>query len=65
MGSYPRISDRRMTLDLFGPVNRLYCTSYDKAATYFLACLKAGSLLMGVRLSIAAVMAMPSALLWD
>lgn len=40
MGSYPRISDRRVTLDLFGPVNRLYCTSYDKAATYFLACLK-------------------------
>ncbi|KAK9810947.1 hypothetical protein WJX73_000341 [Symbiochloris irregularis] len=40
MGSYPRIADRSQTLDLFGPVNRLYCTSFDKAATYFLACIK-------------------------
>ena len=27
-------------MDLFGPVNKLYCTSYDRAMVSFLACLK-------------------------
>ena len=40
MGSYPRVADRKGTHELFGPVNKLYCAGYDRAATLFLACLK-------------------------
>lgn len=40
MGSYPRIADRKGTYDLYGPVNRLMCASYDRAMVCFLACLK-------------------------
>ena len=40
LGSYPRIVDKKGSHDLFGPVNRLYCTSYDKAMVLYLACLK-------------------------
>ncbi|KAK9824013.1 hypothetical protein WJX72_006970 [[Myrmecia] bisecta] len=39
LGSYPRVADKRSTLDLHGPVNKLYCTSYDRAMTLFLSCL--------------------------
>ena len=40
LGSYPRIVDKKGSHDLFGPVNRLYCTAYDKAMVLYLACLK-------------------------
>ncbi len=40
MGSYPRIADKKSTYDLFGPVSKLYCTSYDRAMICFLACIK-------------------------
>ncbi len=44
MGSYPRVADRKGVVDLFGPVNKLFCTSYDRAQCIFLACLKAWAL---------------------
>ena len=31
MGSYPRVLDKKGAHDLFGPVNKLYCTAYDRA----------------------------------
>ncbi|CAK8564605.1 unnamed protein product [Lathyrus sativus] len=41
MGSYPRIIDtNNTTLELFGPVNLFWSTRYDRAMTFFLACLK-------------------------
>ena len=40
MGSHPRVADKRGTYDLFGPVNKLWGGSYDKAMSVFLACLK-------------------------
>ncbi|CAM6126094.1 unnamed protein product [Calypogeia fissa] len=40
MGSYPRIADNKNTYELFGPVNLFWSTRYDKAMTFFLACLK-------------------------
>lgn len=44
-GSYPRIRDDKAaaagtTHDLFGPVNKLFCTSYDRGQVAFLTCLK-------------------------
>ena len=44
LGSYPRVRDKKGAHDLFGPVNKLYCTAYDRAAILFLACLKAAAL---------------------
>ena len=46
MGSFSRIADKKGTMDLFGPVNKLYCTSYDRAMVSFLACLKVRSQLL-------------------
>eukprot|EP00879_Flechtneria_rotunda_P022249 GHRR01023475.1.p1 GENE.GHRR01023475.1~~GHRR01023475.1.p1 ORF type:complete len:282 (+),score=77.32 GHRR01023475.1:350-1195(+) len=40
MGSHPRVADKRGTYDLFGPVNKLWGSSYDKAMAVYLACLK-------------------------
>ena len=40
MGSYPRIADKRGTLELFGPVSRVLCAGYDRAMVAFLACLR-------------------------
>lgn len=40
MGSHPRVADKRGTYDLFGPVNKLWGGTYDKAMSVFLACLK-------------------------
>ncbi|KAL2619848.1 hypothetical protein R1flu_000053 [Riccia fluitans] len=40
MGSYPRIADNKNTYELFGPVNLFWSSRYDKAMTFFLACLK-------------------------
>lgn len=40
LGSYPRVADKRSTYDLFGPVNKLWSSSYDRAMVCFLACLK-------------------------
>ena len=40
LGSYPRIVDKKGSHDLFGPVNKLYCTNYDRAMSLYLACLK-------------------------
>ena len=40
LGSYPRIADKKGSHDLFGPVNRLLCTAYDRAMVMYLACLK-------------------------
>uniref|UniRef100_A0A1D1ZT54 Beclin-1-like protein n=1 Tax=Auxenochlorella protothecoides TaxID=3075 RepID=A0A1D1ZT54_AUXPR len=40
MGSYPRVADARGTHELYGPVSKLLCPSYDKAQVGFLACLK-------------------------
>lgn len=40
MGSYPRVADGRGTYDLYGPVNKFVCISFDKAQVGFLACLK-------------------------
>ncbi len=42
MGSYPRVLDKKGSHDLYGPVNKLYCTAYDRAMTLYLACLKVG-----------------------
>lgn len=42
MGSYPRVADARGTHELYGPVSKLLCPSYDKAQVGFLACLKVG-----------------------
>ena len=42
MGSYPRVLDKKGAHDLYGPVNKLYCTAYDRAMTLYLACLKVG-----------------------
>ncbi|PRW18412.1 beclin 1 [Chlorella sorokiniana] len=41
-GSYPQVVDVRanQTHDLFGPVNKFLCQSYDKAQVGFLTCLK-------------------------
>jgi hypothetical protein len=41
MGSYPRVADSKATYDLYGPANRLLCTSYDRAMVIFLACVEA------------------------
>lgn len=40
MGSYPQIADKRGTHDLYGPVNRMMCASYDRAMVMFLTCVK-------------------------
>jgi len=32
MGSHPRVADKRSTYDLFGPVSKLWSTSYDRCA---------------------------------
>lgn len=40
MGSHPRVADKRGTYDLFGPVNKLWGSAYDKAMAVYLACLK-------------------------
>lgn len=40
MGSYPRLVDKKGSHELFGPVNKLYCSSYDRAMVLYLACLK-------------------------
>lgn len=40
MGSHPRVADKRGSYDLFGPVNKLWGGTYDKAMAGFLACLK-------------------------
>lgn len=40
MGSYARIADSRGTYDLYGPVNKFLCVSFDKAQVGFLVCLK-------------------------
>lgn len=40
MGSYPRVADARTTYDLYGPVSKFLCTSYDKAQVH--ACLCGG-----------------------
>jgi len=40
MGSHPRVADKRGTYDLFGPVNKLWGSAYDKAMVAYLACLK-------------------------
>ena len=39
MGSYPRVADARGTYDLFGPVSKFLCASYDRAQAGYLACL--------------------------
>lgn len=44
LGSFSRIEDRKgVVLHLYGPVNKLYCASYDRAMVSYLACLKEGS----------------------
>ncbi|KAF8057645.1 FUM1 [Scenedesmus sp. PABB004] len=40
MGSCPRVADKRGTYDLYGPVHKLWGSSYDKAMAAYLACLK-------------------------
>ena len=40
MGSYPQIADKRGTHDLYGPVSRMMCAGYDRAAVMFLTCVK-------------------------
>uniref|UniRef100_A0A0D6R4K7 Beclin-1-like protein n=1 Tax=Araucaria cunninghamii TaxID=56994 RepID=A0A0D6R4K7_ARACU len=41
MGSYARMADKNNnTYELYGPVNLFWSTRYDKAMTFFLACLK-------------------------
>jgi beclin 1 len=40
MGSHPRVADKRSTYDLFGPVNKLWSSNYDRAMMCYLACLK-------------------------
>lgn len=40
MGSHPRISDKRTSYDLFGPVSKLWSANYDRAMVAFLTCLK-------------------------
>lgn len=41
MGSYPRMTDSKNNIyELYGPVNLFWSTRYDKAMTFFLACLK-------------------------
>uniref|UniRef100_A0A0A9HXY9 Atg6 n=1 Tax=Arundo donax TaxID=35708 RepID=A0A0A9HXY9_ARUDO len=41
MGRYPRIMDMNNdTYELFGPVNLLFHTRFDKAMTWFLTCLQ-------------------------
>ncbi|KAG0570802.1 hypothetical protein KC19_6G188400 [Ceratodon purpureus] len=40
MGSYPKVADNKNTYELFGPVNLFWSSRYDKAMTFFLACLK-------------------------
>ncbi|GLJ50760.1 hypothetical protein SUGI_1081180 [Cryptomeria japonica] len=41
MGSYPRMADSKNNIyELYGPVNLFWSTRYDKAMTFFLACLK-------------------------
>lgn len=40
MGSYPKVADNKNTYELFGPVNLFWSTRYDKAMTFYLACLK-------------------------
>lgn len=43
MGSFSRIEDKRgAVLQLYGPVNTVYCASYDRAMVSYLACLKVG-----------------------
>ena len=41
MGSYPRITDSRVPLQLYGPVGP-FSTSYNRGMTAFLACMKVG-----------------------
>lgn len=40
MGSFPKIADKRGTMDLYGPVTKLYCHNYDRGMISYLACLK-------------------------
>ena len=40
MGSFPKIADKRGSVELYGPVKKLYCPNYDRAMTSYLACLK-------------------------
>ena len=40
MGSYPQIADKRGTHNLYGPVSRMMCASYDRAMVMFLTCVK-------------------------
>ena len=44
MGSYPRITDGRTPLQLYGPVQSFMCPSYNRAMTAFLSCTKVGLL---------------------
>lgn len=53
LGSYPRVADRKNTYDLFGPVSKLYCTSYDRAMACFLTCLKEFAMFAAQRDSLA------------
>lgn len=39
-GSYPRLHDSRGVAELYGPVSKILCPSYDRAQAGFLACLK-------------------------
>ncbi|XP_024356337.1 beclin-1-like protein [Physcomitrium patens] len=40
MGSYPKVADNKNTYELYGPVNLFWSSRYDKAMTFFVACLK-------------------------
>ena len=44
MGSYPRITDGRTPLQLYGPVQSIMCPSYNRAMSAFLSCTKVSSL---------------------
>ena len=39
-GSYSRVHDANHVSEIFGPVNKLFCYSYDRAQVGFLQCLK-------------------------
>lgn len=39
-GSFPKIHDGRGSHELFGPVSKIVCISYDRAQVGYLACLK-------------------------
>ena len=38
--------DKKGSHELFGPVNKLYCTAYDRAMVLYLACLKVNLLVL-------------------